>query len=235
MGNVQCSWGGVGEVYHKYECSSSDGSSCTEETTSYAHVAANNGFGSSTYNASMTITDPLGNIETHLFSTTSPMRTNPEETDVQNYDPSGTMIRGVHKTYSPITAAPGGGYLFDFVFPTQVTTTLYDVSPSISTSTNYTYETYSLLMPGYSTGVIDNATEIDTKDYDGTVIKKVAQQWEPSSAFTSSPLIVNRLQSRTTTDAAGSVSATITYVFSSVQGSSRPPRESYWRSYRLFL
>ena len=213
-GNVSCTGGNIGEVAHKYECTSSSGTSCNENTTTYKPVLYSNG--STVFNSSMTITDPLGNQEVHLFSTTNPLRTNPEETDIDTSSSSGTLLRGIHNTYPTYTPSPSGaGHVsFDYDFPTQVTTTLYDASPSISTTTTYTYEPYAAL-PNYLTGAIDNPTEIDTTDYSGVVIQKISQQWEPASAFTSSPLILDRLQSRTTTDAAGTVSSTLAYGYDS--------------------
>jgi len=56
----------------------------------------------------------------------------------------------------------------------------------------------------------------------------------PDASFNAQPVTFTYYpngQRKTMTDATGTTS----YVFSSVQGSSRPPRESYWRSYCLFL
>jgi YD repeat-containing protein len=209
MGQVQCSVP-MPEVAHKYECTSSSSSSCTEQTTTYTPTFV---IGWTPYNATMTVTDPLGNQELHEFSTTNPSRTNPQETDVNSLSPSGTLLRAVHNTF-PTIIPPGGNSMisFDYNFPTRTTTTLYDVTPVISSSIAYTYEAYAAL-PNYGNGIIDNPTEIDTTDYNGTVTQKVSQQWMPESAFTSSPLIPNRLQSRTTTDSAATVSSTITYCY----------------------
>ncbi|HEV2463744.1 MAG TPA: RHS repeat-associated core domain-containing protein [Acidobacteriaceae bacterium] len=207
MGNVLCSYG-VNEVLDKYECSSSSGSCSTEQKTSYAATLANDSGVS--FNGTMAVTDPLGDTDTHAYNTTSRTRTNPQETEEVIKGSSGNVLRTIQYQY-PNIAPPGAGqYSFDITFPSVVTTTLNDVSPTISTITNNTYEPYTAGPYGNAV-VLDNPTEIDTTDYSGSVIRKVSQQWEPASAFTSSPLILDRLQSRTTTDATGNVSSTLTY------------------------
>lgn len=209
MSKVQCSVPGS-QIWHKYECSSSNSSSCPEQITTYTPTPYYDSVQSITYNKTMVVTDPLQNKDEHDFATTNPVRTNPVETDVYRSGPNGKVIVHTNSVFPTTLPQNTGTISFEYNFPTQVTTTLLDVSPAISSSVNYVYEAYTAL-PNYGAGVIDQPTEIDTTDYTGTVIKKVSQQWKPASAFTSSPLILDRLQSRTTTDAAGSVSSTVTY------------------------
>jgi RHS repeat-associated protein len=204
--NVQCT-NSLAEIGHKYECSNSSGSCSSEQTTTYQATAPTDG---QAYNASMTVKNPLGEKETHDFSTTTATRTNPQETDVYTYKASGALMRQIHKTYQSIAPPGGGQYSYDITFPSQITTTLDDVNPAISTTTSYQYQAYTVSLPYSAAVILDNPTEIDTTDYDGTVKRKVTQQWEPASAFTSSSHILDRLQSRIVTDPALNLSNTTT-------------------------
>jgi len=207
MGNVQCT-NPMEEVVQKTECTSSSGTSCN--TTTYAPTFTP---GLTTpYNATMTVTDPLGNKEVHTFSTTNPTRTNPQESDVRTYNLAGVLMRSVHNSFPTITNS--GGYVtFDYDFPNQVTTTLNDGSPAVSSVVNYSYESYAAV-PGYMSGIIDNPTEIDTTDYTGTVISKVSSQWEPMGFFSASGgHILDRLASKTVADQVKGLQNTTTYVY----------------------
>ncbi len=204
--NMQCT-SNLAEVAHKYECSSSNGSCGSEQTTTYQATMPSSG---AAFNASMSVTNPLGGQEVHNFSTTNRTRTNPQESSVTTYDASGALIRTVQKYY-PSIAPPGAGqYSYDITFPTQVTTTLNDISPAISTTTTYQYEPYTATLPYAASVILDNPTEIDTTDYSGTTISKISQQWEPASAFTSSNHILDRLYYRTVTDPILNLSHTTT-------------------------
>jgi hypothetical protein len=180
--NVQCS-NNLAEVAHKYECSSSSGSCGSEQPTKYYATMSSDG----PFNATMSVTNPLTEKETHNFSTTTTrIRTNPQEASVYIYKADGTLVRTVQNTY-PSVAPPGAGqYSYDITFPSQVTTTLNDISPAISTSTSYQYEPYTANLGYCASVILDNPTEIDTTDYSGTVIRKISQQWKPASYFTSS-------------------------------------------------
>jgi YD repeat-containing protein len=199
--NTQCTYS-LGEVAHKYECSSSSGSCSSEQTTTYTPTVFTNTTGSHLFNSSMLITYPasVGYKELHIFSTSTAPRTNPQELSVQTYNASGSIIRTVQKAYQPITQ-PNTNYNFDFVFPSSVTTTLSDASPSISSVVTYTYEPYMAnIGSGTESVFLDNPTEIDTADFNGTVKRKVTQVWNPASAFSSTSHILDRLQSSTVND-----------------------------------
>lgn len=216
MSNVQCSVPGS-QVYHKYECTSSSSGSCTEQTTTYAPTPYYDSEQNVSYNQKMIVTDPLSDQEEHDFATTNPTRTNPLETDVYVRGPGGTStLQHTNNAYPTVAPPTGPQSGFDYNFPTAVTTTLYNPSnPSqtVSSVVNYTYETYTTLPSNPYSTALDQPTEIDTTDYNGTVTQKVSQAWEPASAFTSSPLIIDRLATRTTTDAAASISSTTSYCY----------------------
>ncbi len=201
--NVQCT-NNLQEVIAKHECDSPSGSCSTEQTTTYLGTISSAG---SPYNETMTVTNPLGEKEVHKFITTNYVRTNPAESDVLSYDASGALLRTVHMDY-PNLAPPGGGqYSFDVTAPSKVTTTLNDISPVLSSYTSYQYAPYTPVPYGTAL-LIDDPTEIDTSDYTGTIVQKIAQTWEPTSAFTNR--ILDRLQSRTVTDPILNVSNTTT-------------------------
>lgn len=206
-GDVQCTHINTGQVSKKYECLDSTGS-CTEAVTSYTPTIYDEGDFS--YNSLMKITHPLSDYETHAFNTTNAMRTNPQEIDTKTYDPDGTLLAWTHNDYPSITQSSYSRVSFDFDFPTMTTTTLYGGASPVSSTTSYTYATYSAL-PWYQSGIIDNPTEIDTTDYDGTVISKVSNQWMDPSSFTSSNHILDRLNWKSITDASGKIMSKTTY------------------------
>lgn len=134
--------------------------------------------------------------------------------------PCGTPLRTIQTVYTPYV----GGV--DVQVPSQVTTTLNDISPSKSAVTNYQYETVLLTCgPDCSGGTvaINNPTEIDEYDYTnsgtGVEIRKTTQSWETGSTgiySISYGHLLDRLASRTVTDPSSNNQETLSYGYNSV-------------------
>ena len=209
---VTCSGGPPAQIAHKYECRNASGSCAAEDTTKYQPVINTNA--PTSYNQQMTVTDPLGQKEVHLFSTTTAIRTNPQETDIDTYNAGGTLIKAVHKAYPPINPPGTNQYSYDITFPSSITTSLSDVSPAVYSVTSIVNAPYTVSLGYAASAVIDNPTDIKVSDYStstsgGTILKHISQQWEPASAFTPTH-ILDRLQWSTTTDPATGLSGTTT-------------------------
>jgi hypothetical protein len=85
----------------------------------------------------MIVTDPRQNQEEHDFSTTNPVRTNPVETDVYRRDPNGNLMVHTNSVFPTSMPQNTGSISFDYNFPIQVTATLLDISPAISSSVTH--------------------------------------------------------------------------------------------------
>ena len=136
MSKVQCSVPGS-QIWHKHECRSSNSSSCSEQTTTHTPTPYYDSVQSVTYNKTMIVTDPRQNQEEHDFSTTNPVRTNPVETDVYRRDPNGNLMVHTNSVFPTSMPQNTGSISFDYNFPIQVTATLLDISPAISSSVTH--------------------------------------------------------------------------------------------------
>jgi RHS repeat-associated protein len=196
------------EVAHKRECTLSSGncSNSQELVTTYAPTGAG---GTIPSNGAIDETDPLG-TRTHHSYTNAPAAGQfaPRETDTTIYNSSGTLLRTVHYDYTGMVTSQ------DLQLPTAITTTLNDVSPTISSVEQRQYQLASSCQNCVSI-YYDNPTEIDEYDYDGSLKKKTAQTWEPTSNFTP-PHILDRLATRTVTDPISGVQSTLSYGYNSV-------------------
>jgi RHS repeat-associated protein len=204
MGQANCNID-LQEVHQKRECPTSAGncSSSQELVTTYSPsiMAA-----SSPFNASINETDPTGAYVQHEFDNTAIYpQAAPREVTTNVYTPSGGLLRTTSTTW---IGCPG-----DTTVAGTITTTLQDVSPTLSSQEVRQYEPVGS-GGGSCTIYYDNETQSNVYDYvssgTGPLIKEVAQVWEPASAFT--PLnILDRLESRTTTDPASGNIATLAY------------------------
>lgn len=212
MGQIFCSID-LQEVQQKRECTLSSGncSSGQELVTNYSPSI--NGGNSSPFNGSLDETDPLGTRTHHVFDNTAIYpQIAPRETETDIYAPGGSLLRTTLTTWIGACSPD-----FDTALAGTVTTYLEDASPVLSSQEVRQYEQYSTC--GTSGSIYyDNPTEIDEYDYassgTGPVLKKTTQAWEPASAFTL-PHILDRLQSRTTTDPVSNVQSTLTYGYDS--------------------
>jgi RHS repeat-associated protein len=181
MGQVRCSIDLV-EVDHKYECASSTGSCSQEQVTTYAPTTA--GDLVFAFNGVVDVTDPTGVRVNHAFANLAGPgdALHPQlairETDTKIYDASGNLQRTTHTDYTP------GVPFLDLQQPQKVTTTLNDVSPALSSFTQYQYD------------AVSNPTEIDVYDFDGSLKSKTMNVWESGGAFDSNH-VLDRLASKT--------------------------------------
>lgn len=204
-------------VNHKRECPSSSGSCSAENTTTYAGTVAVANLGAGQpYLSSMKVTEPMGNISVHSFADTSPGQISPKETDVTISDSNNNLLRSSHTNYTSPGTFPVST---DLYFPQTVTTTLNDGQPVVSSTVTYSYETYPIQITGGFLGgpfttYIDNSTEIDETDFDGTTKRKTTEQWEPLNFFSgSSGHILDRPASKTIADQVKGLQNSTTYVY----------------------
>ena len=138
------------EIVTKHVCSSSSSACSTLANTSYSPIPGPNGS-----NFSSDETDPLGNL-THYSITFSSGNYAPHEIDRYLYAGQSTLLRTIHTDWSQIG---------DAGLPSQVTTTLNDVSPTISSKVVMTYDAFN------------NQKELDEYDYDGSVKRETTTTW----------------------------------------------------------
>lgn len=167
------------------------------------------------FNAEMVETDKTtGNYTQHNFGvSTNYLNYAPKETDAYYYNSAATLFRNIHTDY--ITCQTN----FDLSLPGTITTTLDDISPTISSKEVRQYESFSGLTQGC--GVIDNPSEIDEYDYGASSpAKETAQTWmsaSDSSLYSDSGShMLDRLKSRTVTDPSTSVQETLNYGYNGV-------------------
>lgn len=202
----------------KRECPSSTGTCASDNTTLYGcGVAVSNLGAGQPYCASTTVTDPMGNISVHTFSLSNPGQISPKETSVTISDANKNLLRTVQTTYTSPGTLPVNT---DLYFPYSVTTTLNDGQPAVSSTVTYSsYETYPIQITGGSLGgpfttYIDNPTEVDEADYDGTTKRKTTEQWEPFGFFSgSSGHILDRPVSKTIADQVKGLQNSTTFVY----------------------
>jgi len=190
------------EVSAKHVCSSTSGSCTanTEATTTYTQVQAPQQ-GS---NLQTDVVDPMQNRVRYNFfnedyngTTVSATR----ETDRFIYQGNSTLVKTIHTDY----AAPGNSQI-----PTAVTTTLNDVSPALVSKVVTTYDTISGI-------AIDNPTEIDEYDFDGTLKGKTTGTWEKTGNYTiATGHILDRPATKTVTDQATGNYTTTTYGYDTI-------------------
>ncbi|WP_348261042.1 hypothetical protein P8935_14660 [Telmatobacter sp. DSM 110680] len=204
-------------VEDKRECASSTGSCSTENITNYGcAVAVANGGAGQPYCSTMTVTDPMGNKSVHTFAQASPGQISPKETNVTISDASNNLLQSRQTTYTSPGTLPVNT---DLYFPYIVTTTLSDGQPPVSNTVTYSYETYPIQITGGSLGgpfttYIDNPTEVDQADFDGTIKRKTTEQWEPLNYFSgSSGHILDRPASKTVSDLVEALQNTTTFVY----------------------
>ncbi|MGA7218825.1 MAG: RHS repeat-associated core domain-containing protein [Candidatus Sulfotelmatobacter sp.] len=190
------------EVSAKHLCSSTAGS-CTgnnpEVTTTYTPVASP----VDGNNLNMNVVDPLNNLTYYYFGEyaeqgSPSVFSNPRETQRQLYSGQSTLVRTVNTAWNGTA---------DDAAPTQVTTVYNDVSPSISSYVSTTYDTSSGC-------VTDNPKEIDEYDFTGTLIRKTNYVWQLGGNYTCTVgHILDRVQSKTITDAATGHYTTTSYAY----------------------
>jgi RHS repeat-associated protein len=200
------------EVAAKHVCAGTSGacSAATEATTTYditAYPIPSNGV-----NCSIDVVDPAGNRTKYNFNSacnagSTWVSSNPVETDRFYYQGQSTLIESVHTDY---TFGP---------LPSQVTRTLNDVSPNLVSKIVTSYETVSETYPeppngGNVTGsaLIDNPTEIDEYDFDGSLKRKTTYTWQTGGNYDAGTgHILDRPLSKTVTDPATNKQSTTTY------------------------
>lgn len=217
QGQVLCSGVPLLEVAHKYECPSSTGSCSQEQTTTYAPILAGNA--GTPFNGENDETDPTGAMTKHLFGVSTQWGSlAPKETYTYTYNSAGTLLRTAQIFYTPTQCTNP-----DMELPGTITTTLNDVSPTMNSQEIRQYEASSSVSAlSNSCGLIDNPTEIDEYDFDGSVKRKTAQTWMGASDSclysdaAGGGHIFDRLKSRTVTDPASNVQSTLSYGYNSV-------------------
>jgi len=218
-GNPSCSWD-VSEISHKYECNNASSSCSSEATTSYVPSTAMNSDGTTYYpelysapnNDAMDVTDPVGQRTRHIFvypynsalntCGTIPLslyfqgpHVFPQEGFIYSYDANGTLVHTVQQCFAVL-----GGEVSSL--PTVVTETFNDISPSISKQTHYAYQ-------------LDNKTEIDEYNFNGSVQQKTANVWNTTGiyAIDSVSHMLDRISSSTVTDSVTGTSTVTSYSY----------------------
>jgi RHS repeat-associated protein len=206
MGPIACQTVTLWEVKDKYECTIAAGCSGSIQTTYTPTLGSDPE--SPPFNSEMVETDvTTGNYTQHNFGiATNYVNYAPKETDTYYYKSGGTLLRNVHTDYIP-SSCPNP----DEELPGTITTTLDDIQPTISSKTVMQYESFS-----GDCAIIDNPTEIDQYDYDGTLKKETAQTWMTTSDGAIFGTVLDRLKLRTVTDPATSVQETLQYGYNSV-------------------
>jgi YD repeat-containing protein len=204
-------------VLRKRECPSSSGSCSAENLTTYSGtIAVSDGGAGQPYFSSIKVTDPVGNTSVHSFAPTLPGQISPKEIGVTVSDVNYGTLWSRQTTYTSLGSFP---ISTDLYFPHTVTTTLSDGQPAVSSTVTYTYETYPIQITGGSPGspittYIDNPTEIDETDFDGTIKRKTTEQWDPLGYFPGSGgHILDRPASKTIADEVKGLQNTTTYVY----------------------
>ena len=209
-GNVTCNLN-LNEVAHKYACPSSTGTCSAEQVTTYPPPAIAYTNTGNPYNSSMSAVDPLGQTETHTFGLTSTVRTNPQETGILKYDATGALIQTVSKSYPP---PPNTSFYGEnIVYPSTVTTTLNNVSPTLTATVNYQYQQLSEDIGANGnpyTIPTGRPTETDEYGYTGALARKTVQTYYPSSYFAAAGRILDHLNV-STVSGSGSQTQTTTY------------------------
>ena len=213
-GQNSCSGLTMWEIKDKYECTITTGCSPSQQyQTTYTPTLQLGTYNGPPFNQEMVETDKTtGNYTQHNFGILLQWTSYaPKETDTY-YSSSGTLLRNIHTAYIPSSCTNP-----DMELPGTITTTLDDVSPSISSQKVLQYESFG----GYGggCGYIDNETEIDEYDYGASSpTRKTAQTWMSSgSLYTDSGThLLDRLASRTVTDPATNIQETLNYGYNSV-------------------
>jgi RHS repeat-associated protein len=216
-GQNSCSGLTMWEIKDKYECTISSGCSPSPQYQStYAPTLQSGTYNGPPFNGELVETDlTTGNYTQHDFGISIQYANYaPKETHTYYYNSSGTLLRDVQTAYIPTSCTN-----LDMELPGTITTTLDDVSPSISSQEVLQYESFT----GYEAtcGTIDNETEIDEYDYGASSpTRKTAQTWmsgSNSSLYTDSGThLLDRLESRTVTDPSTNDQHTLSYGYNSV-------------------
>jgi RHS repeat-associated protein len=215
IGQITCTrdlW----EISHKYECPSSAGNCSTSQelVTTFKPTLDSQWL----FNDTVDVTDPTGAKVHHEFNNALVLAASPRETKEQKYDAAGNLLRTIQTAYTP-------SYYLNLELPSQITTTLNDVSPAMSAVTTYQYDTVKA-DPGYPTlsagggnsfYYIDNPTEVDEQDFAGTVKSETGNAWMTGGIYDiAGGHLLDRLQSKTVTDPATNVQSTVTYGYDGV-------------------
>jgi RHS repeat-associated protein len=212
-----CSGLTMWEIKDKYECTITTGCSPSQQyQTTYTPTLQSGTYNGPPFNAELVETDiTTGNYTQHDFGIPLQyVNYGPKETHVYYYKPTGSLLRDVQTAYIPT-----GCTNLDMELPGTITTTLDDVSPSISSQEVLQYESFA----GYGggCGINDNETEIDEYDYGASSpTRQTALTWmsgSDSSLYTDSGThLLDRLKSRTVTDPATNIQETLNYGYNSV-------------------
>jgi YD repeat-containing protein len=189
MGHVSCSYS-VAAISTKTECTSADGSCSSPNVTTYTGVGAND-LANNHYISQMTVTRPTSDKQILYYVPGGRTRSSEKESKVEFYDASGTLLKRIANTYPDPQSV---SYPYDFVLPSNVTTTLYGSGTSVSSSTSYTYDTYNSAYWGAVP--IDNPTGITQLDFGGATKTTTTEQYAAAGTFSTNNHILDRPTSK---------------------------------------
>lgn len=213
LGALTCYAADYWEVSAKHVCSINSGCTPSQEfTTTYTPVNSP----ADGANLQTDVVDPLGNRTHYNFNETnnqSGVPRNPRETDRFIYQGQSTLIKTIHTDYTSNESAAS-----DAALPYQVTTTLNDVTPNLVSKVVTTYDSLSESYANIGgTLYIDNPTEIDEYDFDGTVKRKTTYTWEKTGNYSpNTGHILDRPATKTVTDPATNNVSTTVYGYDTV-------------------
>ena len=217
------------EVTEKAVCPLATGTCTTSQEfiTTYAPTIS----GSITSNSAMNVTDPLGNLTTYEFTTSSasddPLYPwggsfSPREIQRQIYQGSSTLLRTIQTCYDNLSSCPTPATDSGATLPVEITTTLNDISPPLVAQTQMVYDTYT--PPEDNSAIpIDNVIQKSEYDYGtsapGALLRQTDYTWlktNPvnSTDYTQDPIhILNRKASETVYNGSGTQLAETVYEY----------------------
>lgn len=220
-GTLQCNMF-VAEVAHRYECTSTSGASGTCSTPEAVTTYTGNVEGDDSFNQEMIVQHPDNSVDEHWFGNGALLAGDYStgiETEVDQYSSNGNTLLRKTQSYFPNSGV--GGVV---PFPSQVTTTVEDVQPAISSTTYYSYDSVPSSMDpiGNSSNpfvytnsrLIGNPVSTTTYDYTGTLINSKTQNW----FYLASPHLVSEPNATTTIDYIQNKQKTVTLNHNSANG-----------------
>ena len=180
-------------------------------------------------NSAMNVTDPLGNLTSYEFTTSSQYEISfgtpsfsPREIQRQIYQGSSTLLRTIQTCYDSLSSCPTPATDSSADLPVEITTTLDDVSPPLVAQTQMVYDTYT--PPGDSSAIpIDNVIQKSEYDYasnaPGALLRQTDYTWLKTNSvngtdYTQDPIhILNRKASETVYNASSTQLAYTVYEY----------------------